>query len=704
MQSIEETKKDLIDEIKFRSGVGGSFHDQEYIDYISEILAENGDLSGVVSHAHYASDENNKNKGAMRVDGFLQNSIGDGVKELTIIIVDFSNSYDVKSINSTEVKAKVKQGKRFVDNCLVGSFSEDLEESDEIYQLGYLIKNSVSTIKKINLMLITDSLFKGRLKELPSEKIQNTKVTYQLFDLGRYHEVIQSKGGYEPIEIDFADYSVTGIRAIETSAPKANYQSFLAVIQGQLLAEIYDEYSNRLLEQNVRTFLQARGKINKGIIRTVREQPEMFFAYNNGIAATATGVDFDEKTSQITKVKDLQIVNGAQTTASIHYAFLKDGSKVSDLSVQLKLSVVSNDLSATIVPNISQYSNTQNKVSAADFFANHPFHRNFEDLCERIQAPKKEASLFATKWFYERARGAYKDRTLYASEKEKKEFLARHPKEQLIVKTDLAKYLMSFEGQPHEVSKGAQAAFLKLSELIGLPEKFVDSQAKYNETWFRETIGKAIVFRQLDKLIASKSSDWYVGNGTKAMTITYAIAWLVQFLKKKDLAIDLMKVWKEQSMSTELYAMFEVIAKETYICIRDSSQDGGETQWAKRLGCWEKVQQLEIHMSEEDVREVVMPVSEIAQASKEAKKDAKSYNKDRDYVSIHNLSKEVLSQVLIKANKEKVALSPMESKALNKLITNGFVNEVEAGKIYKYLQKLNQAGLDLKSLGVDILL
>ena len=97
------------------------------------------------------------------------------------------------------------------------------------------------------------------------------------------------------------------------------YTSYLAVVPGKVLNELYLEYGSRLLEGNVRSFLSVRGKVNKSIQNTIKNYPEMFFAYNNGIAATASEIDTEMTPEglKITRIKDLQIVNGGQTTASI---------------------------------------------------------------------------------------------------------------------------------------------------------------------------------------------------------------------------------------------------------------------------------------------------------------------------------------------------------------------------------------------------
>ena len=59
----------------------------------------------------------------------------------------------------------------------------------------------------------------------------------------------------------------------------------------------------------------------------------MFLAFNNGISATADFIELDKSGGFIKSVKNLQIVNGGQTTASIYHTWKND--KV-DLSLVYK--------------------------------------------------------------------------------------------------------------------------------------------------------------------------------------------------------------------------------------------------------------------------------------------------------------------------------------------------------------------------------
>ena len=139
---------------------------------------------------------------------------------------------------------------------------------------------------------------------------------------------------------------------------------------------------------------------------TINEDPQRFFSYNNGITATAESIEIVD--NKITKIKNFQIVNGGQTTASIYSSYAQDKADLSSVSVQGKLSIIKPEQIENIVPKISKYANTQNKVSETDFFSNHPYHVRIEELSRRVLAPPSpNGSLGDTIWFYERTRGQY---------------------------------------------------------------------------------------------------------------------------------------------------------------------------------------------------------------------------------------------------------------------------------------------------------
>ena len=237
---------------------------------------------------------------------------------------------------------------------------------------------------------------------------------------------------------------------------------------GRVLAQIYDRWGARLLEQNVRVFLQARSKVNRGIRRTIETQPQMFFAYNNGLTTTAEAISLSPSDGSLLlrRLKNFQVVNGGQTMASIHAAH-RGRIDLSQVFVQMKLSVVDPERANEIVPSISRFANTQNRVNAADFFANHPFHIRMEEFSRRILAPSPDGTFRESKWFYERARGQYADARSLLTSAGRKKFDLDYPRAQLFSKTDLAKYLNVWRGKPHTVSMGAQKNFADFASSVG---------------------------------------------------------------------------------------------------------------------------------------------------------------------------------------------------------------------------------------------
>ena len=149
-----------------------------------------------------------------------------------------------------------------------------------------------------------------------------------------------------------------------------------------------------------------------------------------------------------------------------------------------------------VVPRISEYANSQNRVNAADFFANHPFHITLEQFSRRIWAPAGDGSFKQTKWFYERARGSYADARANLTPAKRKSFDEEYPKVQNFTKTDLAKFEMVWEGVPHIVSKGAQHNFAEYAGFIG--QKWKKDSNSINELYFKTVVAKAIIFRRLE--------------------------------------------------------------------------------------------------------------------------------------------------------------------------------------------------------------
>jgi hypothetical protein len=159
----------------------------------------------------------------------------------------------------------------------------------------------------------------------------------------------------------------------------------------------------------------------------------------------------------------------------------------------MKLSIAPSERAINVVPKISEYANSQNRVNAADFFANHPFHVRVEEFSCRIFAPWPDGTFRESKWYYERARGQYQDARGLLSATQRKKFDLEYPKSQLVSKTDLAKYLNLWRGAPDTVSKGAQKDFAAFAGAIG--RDWTKQADEFNEDFYRHSIAKGIVFK-----------------------------------------------------------------------------------------------------------------------------------------------------------------------------------------------------------------
>jgi hypothetical protein len=363
------------------------------------------------------------------------------------------------------------------------------------------------------------------------------------------------------------------------------------MISGELLATIYESHGSRLLEGNVRSFLTTRGKVNSGMQETIHNKPEMFFAYNNGIAATAEAVVIDDSGTRLVSATNLQIVNGGQTTASLATA-KRNGEDLSRVRVPMKLSVLAPEKAGEMIPLIAKYANSQNKVSDADFFANHQYHIRLEEISRSLQTPPATGTQYGTYWFYERARGQFLNQQAGLTKAAKEQFLLKNPKTQLLTKTDIAKLENTWQGLPNKVSLGAQKNFLIFADWVA--KSWAENDQQFNRDYFRRIVVLSILFRHTEALVSKQT--WYQG-GYRANVVTYSLAKLHFMTLKiaKGAEIDFDLIWQQQSVPFELSEQIRVIAKAVFnVLTRKGRPKENVTEWAKMDRCWEEIRNLEI--------------------------------------------------------------------------------------------------------------
>lgn len=492
----------------------------------------------------------------------------------------------VPTIPKGEIDTAFRRAIKFWERCRGGEYHLELEESSDQFDMAHRIGSVAGAVERVRVFLLTDGL--SRVEFRPEESDGGVPITHAIWDMRRLHRCMTSGQRREPIEIDFVQRFGEVIPCLSAQEPGADYTAYLAIFPAEVLNELYAQYGPRLLELNVRSFLQARGKVNKGIRDTILNAPERFLAYNNGISATASRIEMGSAkgSAGIQRISDLQIVNGGQTTASIHHAVRRDKADVSQVFVQAKITVVAPERLEQIVPLISRYANSQNRVTEADLSANDPFHVAVEELSRTVWAPATDGTQRQTRWFYERARGQYADALgREGTPARKRAFKQQNPTAQKFSKTDLAKFENTWDQLPHEVSRGAQKNFVVFMQRLRQRGKFEPDQA-----YFMNLVAKAILFRRAEKLVTAQEFGGY-----RANIVTYTLALLSNRSAQR---LDLDRIWAEQDTGASISDAIVDISHAVFGVISNPPGGANVTEYCKRDACWARIRELDVTLPE----------------------------------------------------------------------------------------------------------
>ncbi|MGH8255150.1 MAG: AIPR family protein [Steroidobacteraceae bacterium] len=481
-------------------------------------------------------------------------------------------------------------------NHVVGMFEQartgwlagNIEESRPLWALARRIQLE-AVPAALRAHVLTDRCLSERVREIAPEVTQEgIPLTFQIWDISRLKRIHEARSARDDLVVGFGDLPQGGLPVLRAAVGEAGYDAYLTVIPAAALADIYIRHGGRLLEGNVRTYLGRVGNVNRGIANTLAKEPEKFFAYNNGIAATACSVSLrtgQDGTLLLTEAADLQIVNGAQTTASLAGARRERKVPLDNVFVPMKLSVVPADLAGEMIPRISRYANSQNPVRASDFFANHEFHRRVEEISRRVLAPAVGGSQVQTHWFYERARGQHLNEQAGLAPAQKERFLRLNPRKQVIRKTDLAKVETCFELLPDIACKGAEKSFVEFANRISKEWADENRRLLYGDGWFRGAVARVILFKTAEVLVSN--APWYDG-GYRAQIVAYTLARLAQLARDASDGgtIDWSRIWAMQAPDDVLCQQMLIIAEAMAGVLRSpplAGQNIGE--WAKQQAC-----------------------------------------------------------------------------------------------------------------------
>lgn len=550
----------------------------------------------------------------LKLHGFTRLDEADG--SIGIVLGRWEELDAPATLNTATVDQLTGWMENFVREAIENSLRERVAEANPAYELALQLYNDSAKISRIRLHIFTNLTLSSKFREELRDDIAGIPVERHIWDLRRLAALYGSSREREAVHIDLGELGGMAIPCLE-AARSDDLRSYLCVVQGDQLADLFDRYGSRLLEGNVRSFLGMKGGVNKGIRNTIQDVPGLFFAYNNGIAATASDVTIESRGGQmvITGLTDLQIVNGGQTTASILNARKKDRLSLAGVSVQMKLTRVLPEQAQGLIPRIAEFANTQNKVAAADFFANHPFHRKMEEISRRLLTPARAGQRIQSKWFYERSRGQYQNERLYLSRSEQTAFESEYPAGQLLSKTDLAKYAHTWDEKPHWVSLGAQKNFSRFagrfssrSADLTEAEHWEKISPEFGDGYFRTIVAVALVWKRMEQIVDAGRGTWYEG-GYRANIVTYTVAKLFHDVRAAGDEIDLERIWTRQEAGAEIASRLEQLAPSVQASLLlppPGVRNVGE--WSKKDECWKSIAALHLPW-DDNVHSIAVPKS-----------------------------------------------------------------------------------------------
>jgi hypothetical protein len=603
---IEDFTKEFHERVLATAATDGNFSRSAFSEASLLFLEEAGQIADFTPC--YFKGNGFKGR-SLEIDAYSFDEVDDS---LSIFLADYHRFEGIDRITRSDATKLFAKLSAFVDEANSGRLTGSIEDSHPAFSFALELRQRKASLTRLRLYLLTDAAMSDLIKDLPEGMVSGVPADFHIWDIARFHRSIESPVGRDELEIDFANMVPGGLPCLAASVESNDYRAYLCVVPATILAGAYEKFGSRLLEGNVRAFLSTKVKVNKNIRKTILTEPEMFFAYNNGIACTASSATVirDAGALRLTHVKDLQIVNGGQTTASLANAHRLDKANLDGIFVQMKLSVVLPEKSGDVIPSISVCANSQNKVSDADFFSNHEFHRRIESFSRRIWAPAVAGAQHETHWFYERARGQFLNEQSTLSKRDRDRFLLQNPRKQLVTKTDLAKYENAWRLLPNKVSLGAQKNFTAFSDFA--TSEWERSPDQFNEEYFRDLVAKAILYRRTEELVSDQ--PWYDG-GFRANIVAYTISKLVSLTRGQGHGqkVDLQRIWQRQSVSDVLAIQLMRIAERVLRVIVDPPAGmKNVTEWCKKELCWQRVLDLKIDLVPEIDKDLVLREEESA--------------------------------------------------------------------------------------------
>ena len=540
---------------------------------------------------HYAAKVGNAN---LRLSGY---AVSDEADQLDLFVSLYDGVDEITPVPDVQTKTTAEQCLRFLSKCAQGRLASTMDQSNDAYALALTIQECYSNLGQIRVYVLTDR--QAKAKNFKTREVNGKTVKLEVMDIERLHRHWSEGKPRDELVVNFEEVAGAPLPCVYIPGDMAEYDYAMTVIPGEALRFLYEKYGARLLEANVRSFLSMTGKVNRGIRDTLKDDPQRFMAYNNGIVIVADELSLGRTQDGgpgILWLKGMQIVNGGQTTASIY--FIKKKNPEIDLGrvrIPAKVIILKSEdpiEEEALISDISKYANSQNSVRQSDLSANKPFHVEVEKLAMSIYCPDGVG-----RWFYERAAGSYK--TMLAREgttpSRLRNLKQAIPPARKITKTDLAKFLNAWDQLPDSVSFGAQKNFVRFMDRIGGDDENASPASLPDVPEFKRMMDKAILFKATQKLVRPMFLAF------QANVATYTVSLLANRLGER---LNLEKIWLKQDISPRLKEQIQTWAAEVNKVLHETSEGRMISDWAKKPECWTAVRNSKYSKPADDVPEV----------------------------------------------------------------------------------------------------
>lgn len=572
----------------------GPFPSEELVfaEVVMEHIAEIG-ICDAPTVCHWNGKVGNAK---LRITGYALSS---DETALDLFVTYYFGTEELNDLRDSDAVATASEGIRFLFRAANGNLEARIDPTHPIRDLVATIRSRWACIDRVRVFVITDGRTKS--KRFSNKTVHEKIVGVEAMDMERLFRHTEGKPRDE-LALSLVQSIGRPLPCVHVPDPDADYEYALTAIPGQLIRDLYLRFGTRLLEANVRTFLGAKRAVNKGIVETLRKEPEHFLAFNNGVVLVCDEAAFersDDGSLGLSFLKGLQIVNGGQTTSTIYFASRDDRTiDLSHVMVPAKIIILKGsqeDARERLISNVSRFANSQNAVKMSDLSANRPFHIQLEKLANETWCPDG-----ATRWFYERAAGAYnvmllREGTTPAKRLKLKEMI---PPKHKLTKNDIAKYHEAWRGKPGQVAMAGEKNFAAFMAALEDDPTIVPNPL--DARWFRAMIAKVILFKAVESMIKTKEAKEVFRQGWVNIA-TYVVSVVSSKFGER---VDLEQIWMRQGVSDgfrNLLWDWALIVNSEFNRIAPGRQF---SEVAKRPDTWAKVKSADFVLSSGEISEI----------------------------------------------------------------------------------------------------